>query len=55
MFGDQERALGKIEHLALLNLLGRPRIERPTAMAARARLVPNHTIGIGDSPNVRPC
>ncbi len=50
MFGDQERALGKIEHLAVLNPPGRLRIERPTAMAARARLVPNNAIGIGDLP-----
>src|SRR5208337_3072520 len=50
MFGDEERALGKIEHLALLNVLGRLRIERPTATAARARLVANHAIGIGDLP-----
>ena len=50
MFGDHERALDKIEHLALLNVLGRLRIERPTAMAARARLMPNHAIGIGDLP-----
>jgi len=50
MFGDQERPLDKIERLALLNALGRLRIERPTAMAARARLVANHAIGIGDLP-----
>src|SRR6516225_3271960 len=50
MFGDDERALEKIDHLALLNLRGRLRIERKTAMAARARLVPNHPIGIGDLP-----
>ena len=48
MFGDHERPLGKIEHLALLEPLGRLRIERPTAMAARARRVPNHAIRIGD-------
>src|SRR5271165_3356675 len=48
MLGDHERALGKIEHLALLDPRGRPRIERRTAMAACARLVPNHAIGIGD-------
>src|SRR5260370_8234605 len=50
MFGDHQRALGKIEHLALLKPRGRPRIERGTAMAARARLVPNHAVGIGDLP-----
>src|SRR5208283_3952740 len=50
MFGDQERALGKIEHLALLDLRGRLRIEWRTAMAAGARFVPNHAIGIGDLP-----
>src|SRR5271157_2871818 len=37
MLGDHERALDKIEHLALLDLRGRPRIERRTALAA-ARL-----------------
>ena len=50
MFGDHERALGKIEHLALLDPRGPPRIERQTAMAACARLVPNRAIGIGDLP-----
>ena len=50
MFGDHERALGKIEHLALLDPRGRLRIERRTAMAARARLMPNHPIGTGDLP-----
>src|SRR5271165_4338131 len=48
MLGDHERALDKIEHLALLDLRGPPRIERRTAMAACARLVPNRAIGIGD-------
>ena len=48
MFGDHERALGKIEHLAFLDPGRRLRIEGPTAMAARARLVSNHPIGIGD-------
>ena len=48
MFGDHERALGKIEHLALLDPRGPPRIERQTAMAACARLMPDRAIGIGD-------
>ena len=54
MFGDHERALGKIEHLALLDPRGRLRIERRTAMAARARLMPNRAIGIGDRSVVPP-
>lgn len=37
MFGDHERSLGKVEHLALLDPDRRPRIERRTAMAAGAR------------------
>jgi hypothetical protein len=50
MFGDHERALGKIEHLALLDPGRRLRIEGRTAVTAGARLVPNHAIGIGDLP-----
>ncbi len=50
MFGDHERALGKIEHLAFLDSGRRLRIERPPATAAGARLVSNHPIGIGDLP-----
>ncbi len=50
MFGDQERALGKIEYLAVLNPPGRLRIEQLTAMAARARLVPKNATGIGGMP-----
>ena len=55
MFGDHKRALGKIEHLALLDPGRRLRIERRTAVAAGARLVSNHPIGIGDLPACRPC
>ena len=50
MFGDHERALGKIEHLALLDPDRRLRIESQTAMAAGARRVLNHAIRIGDLP-----
>ena len=50
MFRDREQALGKIEHLALLDPARRLRVERPTAVPARACLVPNHPIGIGDLP-----
>src|SRR5208337_2681023 len=50
MFGDHERALGKVEHLAFLGPGRRLRIERRTAVAAGARLVSNHPIGIGDLP-----
>jgi hypothetical protein len=50
MFRNHQRALGKVEHLALLDPDRRLRIERRTAMAAGARLVPNHMIGIGDLP-----
>ena len=50
MFRDPQRALGKVEHLPLLDPYRRPRLERPTAMAACARRVPNHAIGIGDLP-----
>ena len=45
MFRNHERALGKVEHLALLDPDRRLRFERPTAMAAAARLMPNHMIG----------
>ena len=48
MFRDQQRTLGKIEHLAFLDPNRRHRIQRRTAMAARAGLVPNHGVGIGD-------
>ena len=48
MFRDQERALGKVEHLALLDPYRRLRLERPAAMAAGVRRVPNHMIGLGD-------
>src|ERR1700681_4371221 len=48
MFRNHERALGKVEHLALLDPDRRLRFERRTAMAAGARLVLNHMIGIGD-------
>src|SRR6266852_7735368 len=50
MFRNHERALGKVEHLALLDPDRRLRFEQRTAMAAGARLVPNHMIGIGDLP-----
>ena len=50
MFRNHQRALGKVEHLALLDPDRRLRFERRTAMAAGARLVPNHMIGIGDLP-----
>jgi len=50
MLRNHERTLGKVEHLALLDPDRRPRFERRTAMAAGARLVPNHMIGIGDLP-----
>jgi hypothetical protein len=48
MFGNQQRELGKIEHLALFDIYRRPRIERRTAMLADARHVRNHEIGFGD-------
>jgi hypothetical protein len=50
MFGDQQRALGKIEHLALLDPDRRRLIERRTTMAARAGLVSNRVVGIGHLP-----
>ena len=50
IFRNHERALGKVEHSALLNPDRRLRFERRAAMAADARLVPNHMIGIGDLP-----
>ena len=50
MFRDQQRALGKIEHLALLDPYRRLRVERRTTMSARAGLMPNNGIGIGDLP-----
>ena len=50
MFRNHERALGKVEHLALLDPDRRLRFERRTAMAAGARLMPNHMIGIGGLP-----
>ena len=48
MFGDHQRPLGKVEHLALLDPDRRLRIERRTAMATGARRVLNHAIRIGD-------
>jgi len=50
VFGDQQRALGKVEHLTLLVPHRRLRIERRTAMLADAGHVGNHEIGIGDLP-----
>src|ERR1039458_9978484 len=50
MFRDQQRALGNIEHLPLLDPDRRLRIERRTAMPARAGLVANHIVGIGHLP-----
>src|SRR5208282_4495813 len=50
MLRHQQQALGKIEHLALLDRDLRLRIERQTAMPAHARLVRNHEIGLGDLP-----
>src|SRR5262245_30083523 len=50
MLRNHKRALGKVEHLALLGPGRRLRFEPRTAMAAGARLVPNHMIGIGDLP-----
>jgi uncharacterized peroxidase-related enzyme len=50
MFRDQQRALGKIEHLALLDPYRRRLIERRTTMAARAGLVSNRVVGIGHLP-----
>ena len=50
MFRDPQWALGKVEHLPLLDPYRRSRLERPTAMAACACRVPNHAIGIGDLP-----
>ena len=50
MFGDHQRPLGKVEHLALLDPDRRLRIERRTAMATGARRVLNHAIRIGDLP-----
>src|ERR1700691_1964382 len=50
MLRHQQQALGKIEHLALLDRDRRLRIERQTAMSAHARLVRNHEIGLGDLP-----
>jgi hypothetical protein len=54
MFGDHERALGKVEHLALLDPDRRLRIERRTAVATGARRVLNHAIRIGDLPQCIP-
>ena len=50
MLRHQQQALGKIEHLALLDRDRSLRIERQTAMPAHARLVRNHEIGLGDLP-----
>src|SRR5712691_684359 len=50
MLRNHERALGKVEHLALLDPDRRLRFERRAAMTAGARLVPNHMIRIGDLP-----
>ena len=46
MFGDQQRALGNVEHLPLLVSCRRARIERRTTTAASAGLMPNHRVGI---------
>jgi hypothetical protein len=54
MFGDHERPLGKVEHLALLDPDRRLRIERRTAMATGARHGLNHAIRIGDLPQRTP-
>ena len=55
MFRNHERALGKVEHLALLDPDRRLRFERRTAMAAGARRVPNHAIRIAElASNVFP-
>src|SRR5271165_6250352 len=54
MLGDHERALGKIEHLALLDPRGPPRIERRTAMAACARFVPTARSGSATCSKVLP-
>jgi hypothetical protein len=48
MFRDPQQPLGKVEHLPLLDPYRRPRFERPPAMAACARRVPNHAIGTDD-------
>src|SRR5271169_904116 len=50
MLRHQQQALGKIEHLALLDRDRHLRIERQTAMPAYARLMRNHEIGLGDLP-----
>src|SRR6266403_3777632 len=50
MFRNNERALGTVEHLALLDPDRRLWFERRAAMAAGARLVPNHMIRISDLP-----
>ena len=50
MFGHQQRALGKIEHLTLFDRNRRIRLERQTAMLADAGRMGNHKIGFGDLP-----
>ena len=54
MLRHQQQALGKIEHLALLDRDRSLRIERQTAMPAHPRLVRNHEIGLGDLPQRGP-
>ena len=50
MFGHQQRALGKIEHLTLFDRNRRIRPQRQTAMLADAGRMGNHKIGFGDLP-----
>ena len=54
MFRDPQRALGKVEHLPLLDPDRRPRLERPTAMAAGARRVPTTRSGSATCRSVPP-
>ena len=54
MLRNRERALGKVEHLALLDPDRRLRFERRTAVAAGARLAPNHMIGSGEEDSSHP-
>src|SRR3982074_3153881 len=50
MCRNHERALGKVEHLALLDPDRRLRFEPRTAMPAGARRAPNHMRGVGHLP-----
>ena len=50
MFGHQQQALGKIEHLVLFHRDCRIRTERRTAIPAGPRLMLNYEIGVGDLP-----